>query len=247
MKIKENEKVKDLYDIHSHLLPGIDDGAKDWDICMRMIEKSWNSGVRQIIATPHYLPWETEQKPGQIAQLCREAEKRAEEELGREVKILPGQEIYFHIDMAEKLDRGEILTLAGSRYVLVEFATDVPFSVLYQGVNRLRMAQYQPVIAHVERYACLRKQGRLQEAAHAGALFQMNLEAFQGGFLDETSRWSRRQLLNRQIDFLASDMHNLTSRPPVSGEMLVWMEKKLDEGYQRELLSSNARKINLRK
>ncbi|MBS6180954.1 MAG: hypothetical protein KH921_09230 [Erysipelotrichaceae bacterium] len=235
--------MKELYDIHTHLLPGVDDGAKDWDSCLKMIEKSWNSGVRNIIATPHYLPWEKENTSGQIAKLCREAEQKAKTELGREMRIFPGQELYFHIELAEKLERGEILTLAGSRYVLVEFGTDTPFSALYHGINRICRAQYRPILAHVERYGCLRKGDRMEEAALAGALFQMNLEAFQGGFLDETSRWAKRQLLNRRIDFIASDMHNLSGRPPMDREKFVWTEKKLDKEYQKELLHSNAQQI----
>lgn len=242
--MRENDKVREIYDIHTHLLPSVDDGAYDWDTCLQMIEKSWNSGVRQIIATPHYLPWETGQKPGQIKTLCHEAEKKAWEQLGRRIRIFQGQEIYFHMDMVEKLEKGEILTLAGSRYVLVEFAPDAAFSLIYRGVKQIRRGQYYPVLAHAERYGCLRQEERLADIVRAGALLQVNVGAFCGVFPDKIRQWSRKQLLNRRIDFVASDMHNLKSRPPILRTQLGWLEKRLDEEYKRELLNLNANRIN---
>ena len=59
-----------IWDIHSHCLPGIDDGAKDWDTAMQMLRASWDSGVRTVIATPHYLPWRTPLPPDHIRELC---------------------------------------------------------------------------------------------------------------------------------------------------------------------------------
>lgn len=235
--------MTDIVDIHTHILPGIDDGAKDWDTCMKMLAKSWECGVKRIFATPHYIPWEKHISPKDIYRLCAEAQQRARKELGIDVTIYPGQEIYYHIDMSSNIKKGEALTLAGSRYALVEFATDIPYRVLYCGIKEMCENHFRPIIAHVERYGCLRKPGRIEELHDIGVMLQMNLEALQGGFLDETSRWAKKRLMNREIHFLASDMHNLKSRPPMSKENLEWIRKKLDREYQEELLCSNSGKI----
>lgn len=235
--------MTDIVDIHTHILPGIDDGAKDWDTCLRMIAQSWEAGVRRIFATPHRVPWEQPIASGRIEKLCQEAHERASKELGVDMEIYPGQELYYHIDITEDIKKGNALTLAGSRYVLVEFATDIPYRVLYRGIKELCEAHFRPIIAHVERYGCLRKPGRLQETADIGVMLQMNVEAFQGGFLDETSRWAKKCLMNHQIDFLASDMHNLKDRPPVSQRSLEWVQKKLDGEYLKEILRINSEKI----
>lgn len=235
--------MREVVDIHTHILPGIDDGAKNWDMCLKMINKSWDFGVRKIIATPHYIPWRREIPVRKIQELCREAEEKAKRELGKPMKIYPGNELYYHLELIDKLNEGKVLTLADSRYILVEFDIDVPYRELYQGLSRLRMEQYHPIVAHVERYRCLRKPGRLEEVKRTGALFQMNQKAFQKGLLDETGRWSRQRLKQGEIDFIASDMHNLTSREPFDEKNMSWLYKKMPKKSLHRLLSKKAREI----
>lgn len=238
--------MKNITDIHTHILPGIDDGAKDWDVCLQMLSKSWETGVKRVIATPHLIPWKEPIAPERIRELCVEAQNRATKELGIDIEIYTGQELYYHLDITDKLKKGQALTLAGSRYVLLEFAEDISYQVLYRGIKELLEAHFKPIIAHVERYRCLRKPGRLQEIRNLGALLQMNVEAFQGGILDETARWAKKCLMDREISFLASDMHNVKSRPPISDSTLQWARRKLDEEYFEEILCTNSARILLR-
>lgn len=235
--------MREIFDIHTHILPEIDDGAKNWDTCLEMISQSWDFGVRGIIATPHYLPWKECVAGEVIRSLCGEAERRARDILGKPMKVYPGNELYYHTELVNVLNENRVLTLAGSRYILVEFAVDVPYGKLYQGLSRLRMEQYRPILAHTERYRCLRKEGRLEEIKKAGALIQMNYEAFQKGVLDETGRWSRQRLIGGEVDFVASDMHNLTSRQPFGEKNMSWLHRKLPEKYVDILLMENAKKI----
>lgn len=233
-------------DIHTHILPGIDDGARDWDMCLEMIDRAWDGGIRRIIATPHYLPWQKKKtNPLQIVRLCVEVQRRVRAELGYEIKIYPGQEIYYHVDMIEEIRRGEILTMAGTRHILVEFPIDISTQQLKQAVRHICESRYIPILAHIERYECLRINETLEEAAELGALFQINIKSLQGGMLNQTTRWCKHQLQERKIDFLASDMHNLSSRPPTSYEMLDWVGKKLDREYQRDILLRNALRMGI--
>lgn len=235
--------MREVVDIHTHILPGIDDGAKNWDMCLEMISRSWDFGVRKIIATPHYIPWRKEIPVGKIQALCSEAEEKAKKELGKPMRIYPGSELYYHLELTDKLSEGKVLTLAGSRYILVEFGVDVPYREMYQALSRLRMEQYHPILAHVERYRCLRKSERLEEVKKSGVLLQMNQKAFQKGLLDETGRWSRQQLVKGEIDFIASDMHNLTSREPLDEKNMSWLYKKMPKESLRMFFSQKANEI----
>ncbi len=230
-------------DIHTHVLPGVDDGARDWDTCLQMLVKSAEYGVNTIIATPHYLPWKKNATPENISRLCCEVEEQLQTKHGISMDIYPGNEIYYSLEVVERLKEGDILTLAGSRYVLVEFSVSCSYQTICRAVKEFRDAGYIPIIAHVERYSCLHSVKQLEDIKQMGALLQMNVEAFQNGWLDSESRWAKKCLKGKMIDFLASDMHSLRRRPPMSGEQLEWIKKKLDFTYRKELLYKNAEKI----
>ncbi|MDO4418704.1 MAG: hypothetical protein Q4C02_10565, partial [Eubacteriales bacterium] len=157
--VSEPEPGAGIWDIHSHCLPGIDDGAKDWEMSLRMLQASWDSGVRTVIATPHYLPWRSHPLGADLVRdLCTEAEDRCRRELGIRLRILPGEELYFHNSIVEDLREGRALTLAGTRTVLVEFSERVPWTELSAGLIQLCRSGYRPILAHAERYGCLRKE-----------------------------------------------------------------------------------------
>lgn len=224
-----------ICDIHTHVLPGIDDGAKDWDMSLKMVQASWNAGVRAIIATPHYLPWKEVNPVERIEPLCCELMERSRQQLGIEMKIYPGQEIFYHNDMLEELQRGKILTLAGSRYILVEFGVDSSAQMIADGLERLRLAGYLPILAHMERYSSLHKKEYLQLLKHRGILLQMNIKAIEGTVFNSRTRWCRQQVTEQMVDLMASDMHNLASRPPMQKETLQWMQKHIGVRQRKRL------------
>lgn len=230
-------------DIHTHILPGVDDGAKDWEVCLEMLARSARLGVDAIIATPHYLPWKQKVSAKEIENLCIEAKKKLVKKHGITMDIYPGNEIYYNVDAIQDLKAGKSLSLAGSRYVLVEFQQGSPYQSFCRAVKEFRDAGYIPIFAHVERCDCLRNVEKMQELREMGALFQMNVEAFQGSFWDKDSRWAKKCLRNRNVDFLATDMHDMNRRPPMMGEELRWVQKNLEPEYQKQLLYGNAQKI----
>ena len=232
-----------MIDIHAHVLPGIDDGAKDWDTCLEMLRRSAESGVQAVIATPHYLPWRKNSSPQEIEALCSETKKKLLEKHGITMDIYCGNEIYYTMDAIQNLRDGRILTLAKSNYVLVEFEPRTSYQLICRAVKEFRDAGYIPIIAHMERYDCLSQKEKLQEIKSMGALLQMNVEAFQGGLFDAESRRAKKCLAEEQVDFLASDMHGLHRRSPIAEEELQWVLKKLKPKYQKELLYRNAERI----
>ena len=230
-------------DIHTHILPGIDDGAKDWDVCLEMLRRSHESGVEAVIATPHYLPWRKNYSPKQIEDLCSQAKKKLLEKHGITMDIYSGNEIYYTVDAIQNLKEEKMLTLGHSRYALVEFGCETSYQVIYRAVKDFREAGYIPIVAHVERCDCLRNPERLQQIREVGALLQMNVEALKGSLFSNKSRWAKKRLMQEQIDFLASDMHDLSERTPMLEKELHWVLKKLKPKYQKELLYINAKQV----
>ena len=232
-----------IIDMHTHILPGIDDGARDWDVCLRMLAKSVECGVQKIIATPHYSPWDRQATAEVVCQLCKEAEAQLERQYGMVVNIYPGHEIYYSVGVVDALKEGKALSLAGSRYVLVEFDPETSYQVLYHAVREFRDGGYVPIIAHVERYRCLRKADKMEALKDGGALLQMNVGTLQGGIVDFASRWAKNCLRNEMIDFLASDMHNIRTRGPLSQEQLDWVQNKLRYEYREKILCGNSQNV----
>ncbi len=232
-----------IFDMHCHVLPGIDDGSKDWDMTLQMLTKAYEAGVTEFIATPHFYPWRKHIIAWEVPDLCKEAEERFHALKGAQIHIYPGQELYYHDEILQDLKEGRALTLAGSRYVLVEFSESAPFSKVRTAVEKFRRSPYQMIIAHVERFACLRERGALDEVLSKGVLLQSNAEEMGRGLFDKTKRWLQKLYKEEEIRFVGSDMHNLTNRPPISKENLEWFEKHLHEAYRNQILYENAARI----
>ena len=235
----------DIWDIHTHILPGIDDGARDWSVSVEMIRKSWEAGVRHLIATPHFLPWQDNVSAEVITGLCGEAMERARKELGISMEILPGQEIYYHVDLLKELSDRKVLTLAGGNCVLVEFSEDCTIQELLSAAESFRRSPFRMIAAHCERYAVLRKRENLISFMKADVMLQSNIEVIAPGLFHPEKRWLKQRYASRDISYIASDMHNLTDRPPISEKSLGWFRKHLKADYFEKLLSGNPGQIPL--
>ena len=232
-----------IIDIHSHILPGVDDGASSERESIQMLKLAAKQGVTAVIATPHYSPEYSSKSPDEIRKMCVRLEQKARVAIQPEVHIYSGQEILYNQDVPEKLEMGELLTLADSRYVLVEFMPWVPYSEIQRCVRTLTQYQYCPVLAHVERYDVLRKKGRPEELIDMGALLQMNYRRISGKWYEETTRWCRKMLKQKKIHFLGTDMHNTKTRRPSIDDAYVWMDKHLEPGYIKKICYRNQKII----
>ena len=208
-----HEETTRMIDIHAHILPGVDDGAKDMETTRRMLSMAWEQGIQTIIATPHYYPGKTQISAEELRALIEEVQREAKR-IAPELQILGGNEIYYTDSVVEELKEGKILTLADTSYVLTEFYPGVSFNECDRAVRRLVQAGYRPVIAHGERYACLRRKGLLEELTDAGALIQLNFESLGGSMFDPTLRWVKGHVKKGNIAFFGTDMHNIGNRSP---------------------------------
>ena len=141
--------MKGIYDIHCHIVPGVDDGAKDLKTSVRMLQKEYDDGVRNIIATPHFRYDMFEPSLEQVKKQFLRVRKAAAE-IGEDgIQMYLGCELHSSMDMTDCLKKGERLTMSGSRYVLTEFRTSDEKSYIRERVQALIRKGYYPIIAHV--------------------------------------------------------------------------------------------------
>ncbi len=212
----------EIIDIHAHILPGIDDGARDWDETRQLLKAAWEQGVRHIVATPHF---SRRTDVGKLKELRDRAAELAHEE-GLELEISLGQELRYFEELPLYLEQGRALTLAESRYALVEFQPSDGYQTVKRAVHGLVQAGYIPILAHTERYHCLREKGRTEELIQSGACLQVNADSLSGGIFDRTAAWCLKEIRERRIHFVASDMHRTDTRPPRLDEALKKLSKK---------------------
>ena len=233
----------DKTDIHSHILPGMDDGSANLEESLEMLRMAASQGFRNFIATPHYSPLYRNLCPDRIREQCAWLEGKAKASVQEEIRIYPGQELFYEDGLEEKLDEGKLLTLADSSYVLIEFAPRTPYPEMYRALQRLRLAGYYPVLAHAERYPALWEEEQFPELIEAGILIQLNYGSLEGTFLEKRARLCRRLLERGEAHFLGTDMHNADRRPPRTEKALAWMEKHLGGEQIEALCRGNAEKL----
>ncbi len=232
-----------IIDIHTHILPGVDDGASNIKESLRMARIAYQQGITDVIATPHYSAGFRNVSPDHIRALCREVREKASAEIKREFRVWPGQELLYSEEILEMLEQKKLLTMADSRYVLVEFLPSVPYSYIFRAAKELLFAGYYPIIAHAERYQALRKNARIEELKEQGVYIQINFRPVGGKWYNETTRWCRKQFREGKVDFVGTDMHNISSRRPETSEALAWMKRSLDGTYLRDVLRGNVQKL----
>lgn len=214
---------RQMIDVHAHVLPGVDDGARDFGETLRLLRFAVDQGFEAVIATPHY------SRRNEAVGL-KELADQVQQEIRKEYPdftLYLGQETFFHEELPQRLKDGKAYTMAGSRYVLVEFEPEVSYERLFRGIRALSFAGYRPVLAHMERYGCLRIENHLQELRDIRCVLQMNYESLQGSWPHPEARWCKRQVREGRIELLGTDMHRPDYRPPKVRNAVRWLEKNV--------------------
>lgn len=212
-------------DIHSHIIYGVDDGAENIKESARMLGIAYGEGIVGIIATPHYGITNV----GYNYKKVKEHQAILNNKLisnGINLRIYLGNEVYWNPGIIEELDNGKALTMAGTSYVLVEFGVYSEYYELSDAVHALVSAGYRPIIAHLERYQCLKNNiYRVNELINQGAYVQVNTGNFLKDRRDDRSKWAKTLLMEDLIHFIGTDAHNESRRPPIMKEAVKEMEK----------------------
>ncbi len=197
-----------MIDIHTHILPGVDDGAANMDEAIEMAKIAEQDGIRHIIATPHLSDPELRQK--EIESRTAEVNE-ALQEAGVNVTIYPGAEIpIFMLD-----DEDCRIGLAGSRYLLVEFPFTGMLPVSSEIFGHLTGRGYKIIIAHPERnYAVMQNPQFLLDLLSPDVTLQITAGSLTGEMGKEAMSLARYLLKKKVVAHMASDAHNVTDRRP---------------------------------
>lgn len=234
-----------LFDIHCHLIPGVDDGAQDLEETRRLLRMEYEQGVRNIIATPHYRDQMFDTPVHTIRSQFALVEKCVQEfnqELAKEdrMRIYLGCEFHANMQMSRMLDEGRVSTMADSGYVLVEFSGNAEYSYIEDRLRSLIIVGYRPIIAHVER--CDNLWGDLElvrDLAQMGAYMQVNADSILGKSGFYTKRFCRKLMKEDLLHFVGSDCHDSQYRICRTGEAYRKVASKMGQEYADKIFIEN--------
>lgn len=230
-------------DIHSHILPGLDDGARDLKQTKEMLITAYKEGIRTIITTPHNYGSHKSASVKTILEVIRQLEEHMEAwEIP--ISLYGGNEIYYRSGVVQQLEENQILSLAGSRYVLVEFDPYAEFTYIRDGLGEIIRYGYFPILAHAERYDCLfRKKERIQELKNSAVYIQVNSSSFLEKWGSEYRKRVKNLLKEEQIDFIGTDAHSNRTRAPKISQASSYLYKKIGISKAEKILFENPQAI----
>ena len=233
-----------VIDVHTHIVPGVDDGSRSEEESIALLRMSAAQGVGAVIATPH--SWGIDACGFDYMLSRYEDLKRVVEERRIPVQLYLGCEmlVFSHTvdDCIRKLSDGRYPTLAGSRFVLAEFDPyETPDDMEYC-VRRITTAGYAPVIAHAERYRRIAMPG-VRALKDLGALIQINAYSIANESNTQTRRLANDCLSEKLVDLIGSDAHRLDHRPPVIADGIAAMIEKYTEAYAEQVALLNPKQI----
>lgn len=230
-----------MIDIHTHILPGLDDGAANFDDTLDMARAACSEGITALIATPHHANGVYMNGASDVRSLTETVNSRLQEE-SIPLTIAAGQEIRVHDDLLDAWQRGELLPLAGSDYVLLEMPSSRIPSSMEAVVHELSVMGLTPVIAHPERNAeVVQHPDRLAELIAMGACAQVTSHSLLGAFGKRIEQAAWTLLRQGSIHIVSSDAHHVTRRGFRLGEAYSFIERTMGEQWSAWLKDNAGR------
>ena len=227
-------------DMHSHILPGMDDGSRSMGQTLRMLETAVSEGITTMIATPHNMPGKG-CPPGSVARRKVDELRRTVEQEGIPLEIVAGTEYYYREEVLDILDSEDAVTLGNSDCVLVEFEPLAERNYIRNALRNILGFGYRPVIAHVERYAKLMEDTAvLGDMRKNGILVQVNAMSVTGDNGRQAKKDVRNLLKKGLVDFVATDAHSDGRRAPYMEKCAEVLYRKCGTEYADRLLFGNA-------
>ena len=234
-----------MVDLHTHIFPGIDDGAVDLYESMEMAKIAVSSGVHTMVATPHC------NIPGMYDNYFGKAYidifRKTEEMLIKEnipLMLYAGMEVFVTSDLIEKLSDGKILTLNGGHYLLVEFSFDEDPEFAEHMLEELARVKIHPVIAHPERYEFVKSDmERVYEWRRKGYMIQVNKGSLLGRFGNRSEYVAHELMRHRLVSVIASDTHSPVHRTPYLLDVYEELKQLYPKRYLNMLLEENPMRI----
>lgn len=196
-----------MIDIHSHIIPNVDDGSKSIDETVKLIKEAVDAGFTDVILTSHYIPqgYETDAKELTI---WREKLQDAITKENISLNLHTGMEVYITEEIVDRLEQGKLLTLANSKYLLMELPLNTKVQYLSDIIFRLINKNIVPIIAHPERYSIVQKDPSIVKSwINQGCMLQCNFGSILGLYGKTAKKTIKYLLKNDLVHFFGTDVH----------------------------------------
>jgi len=214
-----------MIDLHAHILPGIDDGPKEWSRSVKMLTRAVEDGITDMVAAPHVVPGIRDNDRDKVTHMIGELRHHSAE---LPIDVYPGSEILVSRESLAGIIEGRYCTINFTRYVLIELPFHFPNEAVYDFVYGLTGRGFIPVIAHPERNPkALHDIDILHELVRLGALMQVTAGSLTGDFGGQVKKFAVEMLHRRLAHVIATDAHSVGKRPPVLGGGLAVANKIL--------------------
>lgn len=233
-----------MIDLHCHLIPGIDDGAKSMAEALEMMRIAQGDGIKTIVCTPHYYEGLMTPSIEEIQQNFLDLRRKAEAN-SIDLELILGQEVFLTPDIPENIKNGEILKInQHTQYLLVEFphgevpryAKDIIFNLLVEGIV--------PILAHPERnISILKEPNILKDLIDRGVLVQLNASSLTGLYGEWVAEGARTLVKHKMVHFLGTDAHATGRRGPFMRKATYMIEDIAGKKLVRQLTEENPAKI----
>lgn len=197
-----------MIDIHSHIIPGIDDGSEDINMTLEMLRNAEADGTKTIVATPHFCRGYGEEEYSKVREKVQELNKKCKE-IGISIEIKHGQEVYYSEGMIQDYKDGIIGTINDTKYMLFEFPMTKLDNDIFDIIYELQVMGINLILAHPERYKfIIDNPSVINKFIDEGILFQMNAGSICGDFGKTVKKTAEVLLKNGVYNFIGSDAHN---------------------------------------
>lgn len=226
-------------DIHTHTLYGLDDGSTSLRETLSMLEMAIEYGTTDLICTPHYTYFR-DNTPDKTIPLFENLKKEASH---LDITLHLGNEMRFTKPTYDAFQSGDFNTLAGSDYTLIDFPFSKPLESPVELLKAFQVYNQQLIIAHPERHDYIRDKNLLKTIKQQDVKFQVNTTSILGLHGRDAQEFAFWLLDNRLVDFIASDTHNTSNRPPNLRQTYDFLSDRLDQEYLQQLFYENAKKL----
>lgn len=232
-----------MKDIHSHLIPGIDDGSRTIEESIMLLKKMEQQGITDLVLTPHYVEksryvCNNKEKRKKFDELKNEAEKN-----NININLYLGNEVFFTPHIKEYIENDEVETINGSKYILIEFPMTQVYRNTHEIIQELITNEYVPILAHPERYKIFQSHPDLiEEYLRKGILLQGNATSLLGKYGKEAKKTLKYFIKKGYISFLGTDTHRDFK---FNEKKLIRIIKKINknEEYVNNMLYKNFEKV----
>lgn len=227
-----------MIDIHSHILPNVDDGSRSFDESIQIIDEAIKCGFDKIISTSHYI-----QDSFEINEIDRLKKIKKLKKANKNIEIFIGSEIYATDNINQLLDDKKASSLNNSRYVLFEIPFYNNVSFFDKMIDDLKRNNYLPIIAHPERYEIVKNNPKIVERwKKRGIYIQSNFNSINGVYGNKSKEIVKLLLKHKLIDFLGSDVHRVGTYKDIKNSIKK-LKKITGENYFKEITELNQLKV----